>query len=78
MRAASRTPKRRLRDRADLSAEADLAEYGRARSHCTILHARRDGGHDTEIGSGFVDAHSSGNIDIHIVAEQMQAGAFLQ
>ncbi len=78
IRAASRTRKRRLHDGADFAAETDLAEDGRARSDCTILHARRHGGDHSQIGSRLVYAHAARDIDIHVVAKQVQTGALLQ
>src|SRR5262249_37962446 len=67
-----------LRDARHFPSEADLAEHRRSGGNDPVADAGRDRGQDAEIGRRFVHGHPAGDVDEHIVANQVETGALLE
>ena len=76
--AASRTRSAGLRDAADFARQAHFAEHRGRRRDDAIADARGDRGQHAEVRGRLVHGHPAGDIDEHIVANQVETRAFLE
>src|SRR5580765_406078 len=68
---------RRLRRPSHFARQSDFAEHGGVRVDWLIAETRSDGGYQSEIDCRLVHFQSTREVDEHVVAEQLHAGAFL-
>src|SRR5919108_5009928 len=66
------------RNRTDLATEADLAEKERIRRNRAIVNGRNESGENGQVGRGFDETHTTGDVDEHIQTAERQAGAALE
>ena len=63
---------------AHFAGQADFAEDGRVCIDRLIAKARRDCRHQPEVNGGLVNFQSAGNVNEHVITEQLHAHAFFQ
>src|SRR6478736_5792257 len=71
-------PQGGLGDAPDLSGKANLAKYGRGFAHRPVPQAGGHGRRHAQVGRRLVEPHAAGDVDEHVLADQVEPGALLQ